>query len=153
MEKNYKKLVITLTISFAVMYTVMFLNVDRIAHVYLSATRFYMALLMVAPMALVMTMMMGDMYKNKKANKIIFAAAIAVFLLSLILLRTQTPIGDEQYMKAMIPHHSSAILTSQEADIKDPEVKELAENIIEAQEREIEQMKEILERFENNEVK
>ncbi|SDD19831.1 DUF305 domain-containing protein [Williamwhitmania taraxaci] len=78
---------------------------------------------------------------------IIAVISISVFVLSLILLRTQTPIGDKQYMKAMIPHHSSAILTSKHADIKDPEVKELSEKIIESQEEEIAQMKAILDRM------
>lgn len=102
---------------------------------------------MVAPMALVMFLLMGNMYNDRKLNKIIIVVAILVFILALMGLRTQTPISDEQYMKAMIPHHSSAILTSQEANIKDPEVQQLVEDIIEAQEREISQMKEILERM------
>jgi uncharacterized protein (DUF305 family) len=88
------------------------------------------------------------MYKNKKLNMVIIIVSIVVFVLALIFLRAQIPIGDEQYMKAMIPHHSSAIMTSNYADIKDPEVKELAEQIIESQEREIQQMKNILERLE-----
>ena len=148
MEKIYKKLLITLSISFVVMYTVMFLNVDSLSHIYMSTTRLYIALLMVAPMAVVMLLMMGRMYQDKKMNRIIIAAGAAVFILSLVLLRTQTPIGDEQYMKAMIPHHSSAILTSQEADIRDLEVRELADQIIETQIKEINQMKEILARME-----
>ncbi len=147
MDKRYKIFFLMLGISFVIMYSVMFLNVDRLSHLYLSLTRLYMALLMVAPMAFFMLVLMLDMYKDKKLNTIIMVASVAVFLLALVLLRTQTPISDEQYMKAMIPHHSSAILTSQEADIKDPEVKELSQAIIEAQEREIEQMKDILGRM------
>ena len=147
-KNNYNILFLSLGISFFIMYGVMFLNVDRLSHIYLSATRFYMALLMVAPMAIVMIGLMWKMFPNKKANVAIIAASIIIFASALALLRTQTPIGDIQYMKAMIPHHSSAILTSQEADIKDPEVKALSEAIIKAQEREIEQMKTILKRLE-----
>ncbi len=146
-KKNYKILLLSLTISFIIMYTVMFLNVARLEHVYLSFTRFYMVLLMVAPMALTMVLLMRGMFKDRKLNMIIIVAAIAIFILALAFLRTQTPISDEQYMKAMIPHHSSAILTSEEANLKDPEVIALAEQIIETQKREIAQMKDILQRM------
>ncbi len=112
-----------LAISFIIMYTVMFLNVDEANHIYLSLTRTYMSLLMVSPMALIMLLMMGKMYPDKKLNGIIVVASIVVFVTSLSLLRTQIPVSDVQYMKAMIPHHSSAIMTSKNANIKDPEVK------------------------------
>lgn len=151
MEKNnYKVFLIMLIVSFFVMHAVMFLNVDKLDHIYLSTTRIYMTLLMVSPMAISMLLLMRKkMYQDKKMNVLIITVASAVFISSLILLRTQVPIGDKQYMRAMIPHHSSAILTSQEANLKDPEVKELANQIIEAQIREIEQMKEMLERLNN----
>lgn len=148
-NNNYKQLFISLTASFFIMYAVMYLNVDQADHIYLNTTRLYMALLMVSPMALVMLIFMRKMYKDKKMNLIVISASIVVFIASLTLLRTQTPIADKQYMKAMIPHHSSAILTSQEANIKDPEVKKLAEEIIKAQKEEIAQMKAILDRMEN----
>jgi len=146
---SYKTFGIMLIISFCIMYAVMFLNVDKADHIYLSLSRLYMSLLMVSPMAILMLILMKMMYKDKKTNKIIAVISISVFILSLILVRTQTPIGDKQYMKAMIPHHSSAILTSKHADIKDPEVKELSEKIIKSQEEEIAQMKAILERMDN----
>lgn len=146
-NSNYKVFFMMLAISFIIMYSVMYLNVYRIDHVYLSITRLYMTLLMVSPMALVMLLMMPGMYKDKKINRIITGSGIALFILSLVLLRTQTPIDDNQFMKAMIPHHSSAILFSKEAKITDPEVRELARQIIESQEEEIEQMKKILERL------
>lgn len=146
--EKYNRFYLMLAISFVIMYSVMFMNVDKLSHIYLSTTRLYMALLMVAPMAVLMLLLMPDMYKNKKMNKIIMFSGVFIFVLVLVLLRTQVPIEDEQYMKAMIPHHSSAILTSQEADIKDPEVKQLSKEIIETQEREIAQMKDILRRME-----
>lgn len=136
-----------LFLSLCIMYLVMFLNVDSAQHIYLSTTRLYMSLLMVAPMALLMLIMMPMMYPDKKINIIIYTASVTVFVLSLLLLRTQTPIGDRQYMKAMIPHHSSAVLTSKHANLQDPEVKELAEKIIRSQEEEIAQMKAILDRM------
>ena len=143
----YKKLMLTLIISFFIMYLVMFLNITEFSHYYTSITRMYMAILMVAPMAVVMILMMGKMYPNKKMNAGIITASIAVFILTLAALRTQTPINDIQYMKAMIPHHSSAIMTSKHATITDPEVKKLSESIIASQQREIEEMKEIIQRM------
>ena len=149
MKKNvYRVFFIMLAISFVIMYSVMYLNVYKLNHVYLSLTRAYMTLLMVSPMAVLMILLMAHMYHNRKANRIIIISSISVFILALFLLRTQTPINDVQYMKAMIPHHSSAILTSKEANIRDPEVKELSRQIIESQEAEIEQMKNILKRIE-----
>lgn len=145
---NYRKMMLMLIVSFIIMYTVMFLNVDKADHIYLSLTRAYMSLLMVTPMALMMLGFMGGMYKNKKLNIIISLTSVTVFLVALVFLRKQVPVGDEQYMKAMIPHHSSAILTSEEADIKDPEVRALADKIIKSQEEEIAQMKAILKRME-----
>jgi len=138
----YRKLFFTLIISFIIMYLVMFLNVDEIAHVYISLTRTYMTLLMVSPMSVLMILMMGNMYHNKKLNSIIIGSGITVFIVAFIFLRNQTFVSDIQYMKAMIPHHSSAIMTSKHAEIKDPEVKILSENIIKSQEEEIKKMKE-----------
>lgn len=136
-----------LLISFVIMYSVMFLNVAQADHIYLSTNRFYLALLMVAPMAVVMVALMGKMYPNKKLNTGIIIGSIVVFAVIVAALRTQTPISDVQYMKAMIPHHSSAILNSKKANLKDPEVKKLAEQIIRSQEEEIAEMKAILERM------
>ena len=143
----YKKFIIMLSISFVIMYAVMFLNVYSFDHIYLSATRFYMTLLMVTPMAVVMLLMMKKMYPNKAYNSIIIASSIGIFILSLWFLRSQVFIKDEGYMKAMIPHHSSAILTSKNAEINDPEVRKLADEIIKAQEEEIAEMKALLEKL------
>ena len=132
---SYKMFLMTMLISFIIMYVIMFLNIMELNHFYISITRIYMALLMVSIMAVVMMLMMGKMYPNKKMNTGIIIAGIAVFIITLVGLRTQTPVGDIQYMKAMIPHHSSAILTSSNADIKDPEVRMLADGIIEAQKK------------------
>lgn len=144
---SYKKFSLMMLISFIIMYGVMFLNVDEANHIYISTTRTYMALLMVSPMAIVMLLMMGKMYPNKKLNTGIMLGAAVLFALVLTGLRTQTPIGDVQYMKAMIPHHSSAIMVSKNANLKDPEVIKLSEGIITSQEKEIAEMKAILARM------
>ena len=147
MNMGYKKFSAMMIISCLVMYTVMFLNMDSIDHYHTSLTRLYMTILMVSPMAILMVAMMGNMYPNKKINRLIIAVAIIVFCGTLTALRTQSPISDVQYMKAMIPHHSSAIMTSKNANIKDPEVKRLSEQIIKSQQEEILQMETILKRM------
>ena len=143
----YKKFLLMLVISFILMYGIMFLNVDEANHIYLSLTRTYMSVLMVSAMALVMLPMMGKMYPNKKLNRLILISAFVVFAGVLTFLRQQTFIGDVQYMKGMIPHHSSAIMTSKNASIEDPQVKKLSEQIIKSQEEEIALMKAYLERL------
>ncbi len=135
---------VMLAVSFVVMYGVMFLNVAEAAHIYISNTRTYMTLLMIAPMAILMLTLMGGMYPNKKRNAVIGLGAVVVFVLALTGLRTQTFVDDDSYMKAMIPHHSSAIMVSRANTFKDPELAKLAQDIIAAQEREIAQMKAML---------
>lgn len=144
---SYRKFSVMLLISFLIMYLVMFLNMDNISHYHTSATRIYMAILMVAPMAVVMMAMMGKMYPDRKTNMMIMLVAVIVFIVTLVALRTQTPISDVQYMKAMIPHHSSAIMVSKQADIKDPEVKKLSEQIIASQQKEIAEMEQMIDRL------
>lgn len=138
-----------LTASFITMYVVMYLHTYETGHVFFSATRLYMTVLMICPMALIMLGFMHKMYENRKINAVIVVAFIAVFSISLVFVRSQTFIGDVHYMKGMIPHHSIAILTSKRAKITDPEVRELADNIIKAQEEEIAQMKELIKRLDN----
>lgn len=93
---------------------------------------------------------MRKMYQNKQKNIAIIVGSVGLFFAALGLVRTQSPIiGDVLWMKAMIPHHSIAILTSERADIKDPEVKKLANSIITAQKKEILEMKAMIKRLEN----
>ena len=147
----YPKFALIMAVSFVIMYLVMFLNVAEIDHIYNSLTRFYMTTLMIATMAISMLLFMWKMYPNRNTNIAIIAFATVSFFGTFYLLRTQTPVSDIQYMKAMIPHHSSAIMTSSNVEFEDAEVKKLAENIIIAQEKEIKQMKEIINRLKKNE--
>ena len=146
-SKNYLKFAAMMAVSFVIMYGVMFLNADLFEHVMLSTTRTYMTILMVAPMAISMLLFMWGMYENKKTNYIILASSLIVFIGTLTMLRNQTLIADVQWMKAMIPHHSSAIMVSQKAHLQDPEAQKLAQDIIEAQQREIAQMQAMIERL------
>ena len=102
--------------------------------------------LLLLPVVL-MLLVMGSMYKNKKLNYALIAAFAAIGLLAFALGRTQTPVGNKQFLRSMIPHHSSAIVMCQESSIDDPEIVELCGDIVETQEREIAQMKEILARL------
>lgn len=144
MEKNYNKLAVTLVFSFLIMYAVMFLNVNAIDHIYVNITRIYMTLLMISAMAILMLYRMPMMYTNKKKNRIITVVALLVFFLSFFGVHNQIGVSDIQYMRGMIPHHSIAIMTSENADIKDPRVRKLADGIIKTQVKEIAEMKSLI---------
>jgi peptidoglycan/LPS O-acetylase OafA/YrhL len=148
-KSHYTKFVLMLLVSFIAMYITMYFNTYQIDHVYFSLTRFYMACLGISAMAIIMLLFMLNMYKNNKKNIAIILGSVILFASALTLVRTQTPVGDILYMKAMIPHHSIAILTSKRADIKDPEVRKLADEIIKAQEKEIAEMKMFIERLQS----
>lgn len=149
-NNNYTKFVLMLAASFVAMYITMYLNTYAIDHVYFSLTRFYMSCLGIAAMAIIMFVAMQGMYQNKKKNIAIILGSIILFSGALGLVRAQSPIvGDVLWMKAMIPHHSIAILTSERAAIEDPEVKKLANDIIKAQKKEIEEMKAMIKRLES----
>ena len=127
--------------STVVMYGLMYLNTYAVEHVYWSETRAWMALLMGATMALIMLGFMLSMYTRRDVNLGIVGLAIVVFAGSLWLVRSQTTIDDVDYMTAMIPHHSIAIMTSERANITDPRVRKLADEILTAQQKEIAEMK------------
>jgi len=147
---NYTKFFLMLTCSFIAMYITMYLNTYEFDHVWFSLTRFYMVCLGISAMALIMFFFMKNMYSDKKKNLGIVIGSVVLFLGALGLVRDQkSTVGDVLYMKGMIPHHSIAILTSERADIKDPEVKKLAEEIIKAQRKEIAEMEAMIKRLEN----
>ncbi|QIE59339.1 DUF305 domain-containing protein [Rasiella rasia] len=149
-KNQYTKFVGMLAASFVAMYITMYLNTYEWDHVWFSLTRFYMVCLGIAAMAIIMFVAMRGMYQNKKKNIAIVLGSIVLFVGALGLVREQkSTVGDVLWMKAMIPHHSIAILTSERADIKDPEVKKLAEDIIKAQRKEIEEMKQMIDRLQN----
>lgn len=127
------------------MFAMSYLNVFEADHVFFSETRAYMALVMGAGMALVMMAYMWHMYPNKGANLAIVMAALLVFAGALALVRSQRTVDQVSYMKAMIPHHSIAILTSERAQLEDPRVRELASSISRTQKEEIARMKALIE--------
>ncbi len=141
MEMSYWRFAAMIATSTVVMYGLMYLNTYAFEQVFWSETRAWMALVMGATMSIVMLGFMWGMYKQRSLNLAILAGSAAVFALALWLVRSQATVDDVDYMKAMIPHHSIAILTSERAQISDPRVRKLADEIIEAQEREIGEMK------------
>lgn len=124
-----------------VMFGLMYLNVYSSDHVFFSQTRAYMALVMGAAMAVLMMAFMWKMYPNKGLNFAIVGASAVVFGVALWLVRSQATVDDVAYMRAMIPHHSIAILTSERAQLADPRVRQLAGKIATAQRAEIAEMK------------
>jgi hypothetical protein len=127
--------------STVVMFGLMYLNSYSLEHIYFSQTRMWMALYMGAIMAIIMLAFMLGMYKNRTVNMAIFGGSAVFFALALWLVRSQETVGDVAWMKAMIPHHSIAILTSSRANITDPRVRKLADEIVQAQDREIAEMR------------
>jgi uncharacterized protein (DUF305 family) len=148
---SYKRFGAMIATSTVVMFVLMYLNTYALTHIYWSETRFWMALMMGATMAVIMLSFMLSMYSEKRVNIGIYAGAVLIFALSLWLVRSQATISDTDYMEAMIPHHSIAILTSERAQISDPRVRKLADEIIEAQRREIAEMRYLIEEWEARE--
>jgi uncharacterized protein (DUF305 family) len=144
MRGSYERFLAMIATSTAVMFGLTYLNVYAADHIFWSETRGYMALMMGSAMAAIMLAYMTNMYRNAKANLVVLAASAIVFAASLYLVRSQRTVQDVAYMKAMIPHHSIAILTSERAQISDPRVRELANGIIDSQRREIEEMKTLI---------
>lgn len=124
-----------------VMFGLMYLNTYALAHAYFSQTRGWMALLMGAAMAIVMLLFMWGMYPGRGRKIAILAGSVAVFVGALWMVRSQALVGEVAWMKAMIPHHSIAILTSERATLEDPRIRDLAARILEAQRREIAEMR------------
>lgn len=148
MGMGYGRFAAMIATSTVVMFILMYVNVYALGHIQFSQTRFWMAFVMGAAMSVIMLAWMWGMYKNMKVNLGILAGSVVVFALALWLVRSQETVDDVSYMKAMIPHHSIAILTSERAHIKDPEVRKLADGIIDAQVREITEMKRLIARLE-----
>lgn len=141
----YVKFTLMILTSTIVMFIMMYFNTYQLDHVYFSETRAYMALYMGAVMAIIMLAFMSNMYKKTKINLLVYGISVVMFAVGLWGVRSQQTVDQVDWMQAMIPHHSIAILTSSRADIEDPRVRQLADGIIEAQKREIAEMQALLE--------
>lgn len=141
MRGNYWKFLAMIGTSMVVMFFLMYLHSYEIFdHAWFSETRLFMTLIMGGAMMVIMLAFMLRMYKSKSANIAIFVGAVLLLLLGVWLVRSQITVSGVDYMEGMIPHHSIAILTSERARIEDPRVRELADEIIAAQRREIKEM-------------
>lgn len=130
--------------SIVVMYLVTYLNVFDVSHIHFSEERVYMALTMGGAMGVVMMAWMWGMYADRRWNVGVIVGAVVLAVVATFLSQSQLLVGDENYMRGMIPHHSIAILTSERSTIRDLRVRELADEIIEAQRREIVEMEWLL---------
>lgn len=145
--KMYLKFGAILLVSLGLMWVLSMSMVRSIDHFYFNLSNFWMALLMVAAMAIVMLIGMWAMFKSTKTNIALLVGfavlAVGVFALG----RTETFVGNEQFLESMIPHHSRAILVCEESNITNPEIIELCETIVKTQQEEISQMESILDRY------
>jgi uncharacterized protein (DUF305 family) len=144
---SYKRLGVELAIDFVIMYLVMYSMIATLDHFHFNLNNVYMTLMMVAPMTVVMLVAMRSMFPSRRLNLIVMAAAIVAFGASYYGMRTQALIGDSELLRAMIPHHSGAVLMCEQAKITDPEILALCRQIVEGQQREIGQMEAILARL------
>lgn len=144
MKGSYSRFAAMVAVSTVAMFIMMYFNIYRLEHAYWSQTMAWMAVMMGAAMTVIMLLFMLGMYPNRSANRAIIAIAVVVFAGALYLVQSQVTVGDVSYMRAMIPHHSKAIMTSERADISDPRVRKLADEIIQSQQREIGEMKALI---------
>lgn len=98
-------------------------------------------------MGILMLQMMGTMYPNAQLNRVLYVLFALLFILAFCAMRAQGLVGDRQFVRAMIPHHSGAILMCNRTSLRDPKIRDLCfkpDGIVESQKREIEQMKAFL---------
>ncbi|MGR4864655.1 DUF305 domain-containing protein [Caulobacter sp. LARHSG274] len=144
--KAYGRLAVMIGLSFLCMYVLMYAMVDRLGNVHPNLNQAYMAGLMTAPMAVLELLLMGMMYPRRGWNLAILLASIVIGVACFVAIRQQFLIGDREFLRSMIPHHSGAILMCGKAPITDPELKTLCASIIRGQQDEINQMDAMLRR-------
>ena len=147
--KMYARLGIALVVSLAVMFLRSFTQTRTWGHLYLNLSNLYISLTMIGAMGLIMLFVMWPMFKDKRLNVGLLATFAVILVGAFTLARTETFVGDKGFLYSMIPHHSRAILVCQEAQLTDPEVIALCEQIVTTQQEEIDQMKDILQRYDD----
>jgi uncharacterized protein (DUF305 family) len=145
---SIKSLLLMAVIHFVLMYILMYAMVDSFSNIFPNLNQFYMAGIMTAPMLITETLLMGSMYDNQRAVRIVMGLSLVVLIVFFAFIRLQTGINDREFLRSMIPHHGGAVLMCQQATIQDSEIQELCDDIIASQQAEIEQMKTILDRLE-----
>jgi uncharacterized protein (DUF305 family) len=150
MRKHYMMLGVMFVVMLILMYVIMFAMIWNGAQFVHNINFFYMAILMATPMIFMMPLMMRSMYTNRTWNLVVYVGSLLLFVLAFVAIRDQTLVGDKQFVRSMIPHHSGAILMCNRSSLRDTEVRDLCfkpDGIVESQQREIEQMEAILERL------
>lgn len=142
--KPYITLLIALVISYIVMFAIMFSRVNELSNLFFSLNQVYMTGLMISTMLIIMLLTMGSMYKNKKLNIVLLAVGTALILMFWTLIRTQAGVGNQQFLRSMIPHHAAAILVCQQSSLTNPRIQELCTEIVQTQKEEIRIMKELM---------
>ncbi len=145
-QGHYRGLAVEIVLDFIVMYFVMYTMIATVAHFRFNLNNVYMTLMMVAPMTVIMLVSMRSMFPSRRINLAVGAAAILVFAVSFVGMRTQAGIGNAEFLRAMIPHHSGAILMCEQATLTDPDIKALCGEIVASQRQEIAQMEALLAR-------
>ena len=148
-REHYKKLMVMVVLSFMSMYMLMYAMVNTFANVIPNVNQFYMAGLMTVPMIFIEMALMGSMYMDKKLNTVIIGVSSILLIAFFVFIRQQSAVSDKQFLKSMIPHHASAILMCEKANLQDPEIKGLCQSIISGQQAEIDQMKAKLQEVDN----
>lgn len=149
MDHNmYPRLLVMSLLSLISMYFLMYSMVYVFDHFYNNINKFYMAVIMTAPMVVFELLIMGAMYKNKSLNALLIFVSIAALAIFFLFIRQQTAVSDQMFLRSMIPHHSSAILMCEATELQDQEIIDLCDSIVETQREEINQMKEIMQRLE-----
>ena len=143
-----RRLLLMAGIHFVLMYILMYAMVNTFSNIFPNLNQVYMAGIMTAPMLIMEGVLMGSMYDNKQAVRIIMGVSVVVFVVFFIFIRQQNGITDREFLRSMIPHHAGAILMCEKASIQDSEIQALCENIIVSQQSEIDQMKAMLDRLE-----
>jgi uncharacterized protein (DUF305 family) len=143
----YRSLAVQTVISGIIMYLVMFTMINSLSNFYNNLNMLYMTLMMVTPMVVLMVIAMRHMFQSKAANIALIVGSLIIFVGSFAAIRTQSAIGDRAFLRSMIPHHSGAILMCRQASISDPQIIRLCGEIIKSQQREIDEMKQILQRY------
>lgn len=144
-QKPYIALLVSLAVSYVVMFAIMFSRVNEFSNVFISPNQAYMSGLMVSTMLIIMMLTMSFMYKNKTFNIVLLGLGTASILAFWTLLRGQVGVGDQQFLRSMIPHHAAAILVCQQSSLTDQRIKELCTEIVTAQKEEIRIMKDLME--------
>lgn len=150
MGMSWSRFAAMIATSTFIMFFLMYQLVYKADHAMFSVNRLVASLVMGAVMTVVMLGFMWRMYKGMAVKIAVLAVALLGAVVLIAINRSQALIGDTAFMKSMIPHHSIAINNARRAEISDPRVRELADQIIASQVREIAEMKALLEDIDRN---